>query len=82
MQKNGNHYYQCNVRNSKKFELVCNGPTDDNDFEQAFDDFERECKITRFWRQRNISVEYANGSDDDDESEISFRFNIKKVSFM
>ncbi|CAF1343541.1 unnamed protein product [Rotaria sordida] len=62
----------------KKFELICSGPTDDNDFDQAIEDFERKCKKTPFWRQRNVSVEYVNGSDDDD-SEIIFRFNIKKL---
>jgi hypothetical protein len=66
----------------KKFELICNGPTDDNDFEQAIDDFERKCRKTSFSRLRNVSVEYVNDSDDNYGSEISFRFNIKKVSFM
>lgn len=61
-----------------KLELICTGHIYDDDFDQAIDHFEKECKTTPFWIERNVTITDEDRSGHDYRSDITIRFNIKK----
>jgi hypothetical protein len=66
-----------------KLELICIGPIGNDDFDQAADDFDQECKTTPFWLQRNVKfIDDEDFTGHDYREGVAVRFNIKKVSFI
>jgi hypothetical protein len=66
-----------------KLELKLTGPIFDEDFDQALDNFEQECKTTPFWLERNVTFpDDEDWSISDCFSNIVVRYNIEKVSFI
>lgn len=65
-----------------KFEFICTGPAYNDDFDQAIDGFEEECKTTPFWLERNVTMTDEDRSGHDYRSDVTIQFHVKKVSFM
>ncbi len=68
--------------NLVKLELVCTGLIGEDNFDQAIDNFEQDCKTSAFWLERNITIEDEDRSGHDYRADIVIQFNIRKVTFI